>query len=302
MSDLVAARAELDAVVSLNRTAEMRIADLEDALEAANAENEAAIQYVHGRLRVALEAANKERDHFSHEADRMFAQKVTAEAERDELNERWERDNLCGICPYRKAVQAERDRLAEALWKIADGDTHTARWMQDVARSALAVVAGEPAHQPEHRQPEQQDLGTTAAPSSVVKGVDLIAAERERQMSEEGWTAGHDDEHVGGELAAAACCYATAPEVRAEIMLTDGGAENVNVPGSGYDARHWPWDGGWRPHPDDRVRELVKAGALLAAEIDRLQRLDALTTGHGSAVPPKDSDRSQVGRGGGAET
>jgi len=26
----------------------------------------------------------------------------------------------------------------------------------------------------------------------------------------------------------------------------------------------------WKPTPDDRVRELVKAGALIAAEIDRL--------------------------------
>jgi len=39
-----------------------------------------------------------------------------------------------------------------------------------------------------------------------------------------------------------------------------------------YDVRNiWPWDfKWWKPTPNDRVRELVKAGALIAAEIDRL--------------------------------
>ena len=35
----------------------------------------------------------------------------------------------------------------------------------------------------------------------------------------------------------------------------------------------WPWrPSWWKPTPDDRVRELVKTGALIAAEIDRLRR------------------------------
>lgn len=33
----------------------------------------------------------------------------------------------------------------------------------------------------------------------------------------------------------------------------------------------WPWSGDtWKPTPDDRIRELAKAGALIAAEISRL--------------------------------
>ena len=36
----------------------------------------------------------------------------------------------------------------------------------------------------------------------------------------------------------------------------------------------WPWDLEWfKPSPYDRIRELVKAGALIAAEIDRLQNI-----------------------------
>lgn len=35
--------------------------------------------------------------------------------------------------------------------------------------------------------------------------------------------------------------------------------------------RQRPWDNEWwKPSPDDRKRELVKAGALIAAAIDRL--------------------------------
>jgi hypothetical protein len=36
----------------------------------------------------------------------------------------------------------------------------------------------------------------------------------------------------------------------------------------------WPWfQERWKPTPDNRIRELVKAGALIAAEIDRMLRL-----------------------------
>ncbi|MCM0757438.1 hypothetical protein M7775_02505, partial [Sporomusa sphaeroides DSM 2875] len=39
-------------------------------------------------------------------------------------------------------------------------------------------------------------------------GIELIAAERQRQISQEGWTPEHDDQHANGELALAAACYA----------------------------------------------------------------------------------------------
>ena len=88
-------------------------------------------------------------------------------------------------------------------------------------------------------------------------GVDLIAVERQRQVEREGWTTEHDAMHAGGELACAAACYALAPIWREH---------------SDFLLHLWPWDGAWwKPTPDDRVRELVKAGALIAAEIDRLQ-------------------------------
>lgn len=95
----------------------------------------------------------------------------------------------------------------------------------------------------------------TANEGSTMNGAALIAAERERQIAEEGWTPEHDDGHDESELAIAAACYAVPEYMRTSHHL------------------RWPWDGYWKPTPDDRERELVKAGALIAADIDRLQRL-----------------------------
>ena len=96
-------------------------------------------------------------------------------------------------------------------------------------------------------------------------GATLIAVERERQMSVEGWTPEHDDQHISGELIAAACAYAMHAD-------PDGAGEfAVDV---------WPWDESfWKPSQADPVRDLVKAGALIAAEIDRRLRAEFKETG-----------------------
>ena len=94
-------------------------------------------------------------------------------------------------------------------------------------------------------------------------GVDRIAAERDRQVCQEGWTAEHDDGHSFGELSAAAICYA-AHANKTPVMNPVLGIHTVPT--------LWPWRAEeWKPGRDP-LRELAKAGALLAAEIDRLQR------------------------------
>ena len=106
-------------------------------------------------------------------------------------------------------------------------------------------------------------------------GAELIAAERARQIEKEGWSGEHDDRYQHDELLWAAVVYTTPPEKRK--MVTRSTA-SMGMPLDRGDAvwqepEHWPWDIEWyKPTPEDRVRELVKAGALLAAEIDRLQR------------------------------
>lgn len=98
-----------------------------------------------------------------------------------------------------------------------------------------------------------------------MSGVDLIAAERQRQIEQEGWSVEHDEGHRKGELAIAAAVYVMPEPMRENTIL-------------GRSLQHifWPWDTRWwKPSPKDRVRELTKAGALVAAEIDRLQRAEA---------------------------
>lgn len=75
-----------------------------------------------------------------------------------------------------------------------------------------------------------------------------VLAERQRQKDKEGWTAEHDDKWKRGELRHAATCYAV------------GGV-----------AYMWPWDMKWWK-PGSIRRNLVKAAALLIAEIDRIDR------------------------------
>ena len=90
-----------------------------------------------------------------------------------------------------------------------------------------------------------------------------IAAERRRQVEEEGWTAEHDDEHADGEMAVAAACYATVA----------AWPEKSRASASTLHARppFWPWATSWWK-PKDRRRDLIRAGALIVAEIERLDR------------------------------
>ncbi len=91
----------------------------------------------------------------------------------------------------------------------------------------------------------------------------MIMAERERQISQEGWTPEHDDNHGNGELAIAAACYA---RFAADTAYLGGNATRRLSP-----PKDWPWDHEWwKPHAS--IHDLVRAGALIAAEIDRLRR------------------------------
>jgi len=97
-------------------------------------------------------------------------------------------------------------------------------------------------------------------------GIELIADERARQINAEGWSPDHDDGHVEAELTHAAICYA---DVAASQAVVGGRGESYGP------ADEWPWDFEWFKPSDDPVRNLVKAGALIAAEIDRLSRINA---------------------------
>lgn len=98
---------------------------------------------------------------------------------------------------------------------------------------------------------------------SLSNAVQSVIAERQRHQSVEGWTPEHDDEHCNGELAMAAVCY-----------INETGTVNRN----GGKPWGWPWDASWWK-PNARRRNLVKAGALILAEIERIDRAAGIGKG-----------------------
>ena len=103
-------------------------------------------------------------------------------------------------------------------------------------------------------------LGETEKPKT---GAQLITLERERQLKVLGWSPDHDDKHTDQQLAKAADSYL------ATVTSPD---EEGDETGKSRPTHDWPWDKKeWKPS-DNPIRNLVKAGALIAAEIDRLQR------------------------------
>jgi hypothetical protein len=141
-------------------------------------------------------------------------------------------------------------------------------------------------------------------------GISYITLERARQVAEKGYTSAHDDEHKGGEIAAQAVYLATPVRAYKVTPHADGVSwqeirgrswENAGRGTPGY----VPWSAiellprrlpqhylvstaadaavpGWgddvpstgRELRERRIRELTQAGALIAAEIDRLLRVD----------------------------
>lgn len=91
------------------------------------------------------------------------------------------------------------------------------------------------------------------------KASEDVLAERQRQIDEEGWKPEHDDEHDDGSLALAASVYAN-PNI-------------WDILGPGPCS--WPWEPA-HYKPTTRRRDLVKAAALILAEIERIDRKEKL--------------------------
>ena len=90
-------------------------------------------------------------------------------------------------------------------------------------------------------------------------GVAAISEERHRQITAEGWTAEHDDAHQDDQLVMAAVSYL---EYSPELCGPEPPAT-------------WPWDAEWWKPSANHIRNCEKAGALIAAEIDRRLRREA---------------------------
>lgn len=105
--------------------------------------------------------------------------------------------------------------------------------------------------------PELADSPSELDGATVSVGASLIYSERQRQVDQKSYNADHDDAYNDSEeLVRAALCY---------LASRGDGIEGAAPAG-------WPWDGhNWKPGA--LIDDLVKAGALIAAEIDRRSRM-----------------------------
>ncbi|MBG5702926.1 hypothetical protein GHT69_32925, partial [Pseudomonas aeruginosa] len=203
--------------------------------------------------------AEQEQDHKNEITGRLRQlERICEGLPQDAIDGGW---TVQGIRGYAKRLE---DQLKAALARVAELDQALAE--KDPFGAKLNRIS---------EKLERCDalLAARAAQAGQVPQAWLdVQAERRRQVEAEGWTPEHDDEHDSGEIACAAACYALPPAHPARI---EGALGRY-----GRDPNIWPWTRDWwKPAPNDRRRELIKAGALVLAEIERLDRAAATQGG-----------------------
>lgn len=145
------------------------------------------------------------------------------------------------------AITFDREAIAWALGKLKSfgvvNSTMDGALMADRLEAMLAAPATARAEE---------------APSPIAE----IAAERKRQIGKEGWDREHDDEHIDGALARAGACYAA----NASASLR-GDCKGIPP----HQSIGCPWSIEWWK-PKGPRRDLIRAAALIVAEIERLDR------------------------------
>ncbi|HHG2097355.1 RelE family toxin-antitoxin system [Klebsiella pneumoniae] len=179
-----------------------------------------------------------------------------------------------------------------------DGEGHVA-WDETAQRNAEFIALANPANilalveALEKAQTKAIEQGRTACelfdevtalrqriaelePRTVTAAAADVLAERQRQVTAEGWTAERDDGYQNSELADAAACYA------------------IHAHNQGFSTpAHWPWSQDWWKQTSPR-RDLVKAGALILAEIERLDRAAGIKV-EADSLDADVNDRNQPG-------
>lgn len=137
-----------------------------------------------------------------------------------------------------------------------DGTARNFVLLRKVIRLSNRLVAAEKERDSWKAKAEANERDARYASSAA----DDVLNERERQINVEGWDESHDDEHDDESLALAAVCYAFPPN---DLQINDELGIPVYWPDS-WAYAHWK--------PKDRRRDLVRAAALIIAEIERLDR------------------------------
>ncbi len=146
--------------------------------------------------------------------------------------------------------------LVEALEKVQSRDvTQAAKdYHFDQQADRIAELDAELEREREKTRRVMSRIAELESRTVTAAAADVLA-ERQRQVTAEGWTAERDDGYQNSELADAAACYA------------------IHAHNQGFSTpAHWPWSSqDWWKQTSPR-RDLVKAGALILAEIERLDR------------------------------
>jgi hypothetical protein len=137
--------------------------------------------------------------------------------------------------------------------------------LEEDRRRALASITS-----PELNLTDDELEQIAATPMQIIAepantaAADDVLAERRRQIGAYDYDLDHDDGHINDEIAALACYYAMPPAARDWDTTSTGYGDTL---GEAILPARWVV-----PNPCDRRRELVKAGALILAEIERLDR------------------------------
>lgn len=154
-------------------------------------------------------------------------------------------DELCGLFKVQLAPSVPAESIGKMLAQVMEAAVANGANSVSMPDELVEVAAWLSGAQPNPAN------GQTRAVRDVI-------AERRRQIEVEGWAPEHDDRHGAHELAEAAACY----------CLSSAGKP------FDYFETMWPWERWWFKVSDPR-RDLVKAGALVLAEIERLDRAAA---------------------------
>ncbi|WP_260682485.1 hypothetical protein [Klebsiella oxytoca] len=258
-------------------------AELVEALEKSEKTSEArreAIDRTHNmfvserdRANAAEEALEKAQQHIARQEQILLNQDESLSIRRGELeaaqqerenwrtsfdNERFRADKLAAVLNDEIEQAANvRGQLLIAHKTLLNQQAKIAE-MEEAEQKLCAanVTLDARAELAECRLAEMESRTVTAAAADVL-------AERQRQVTAEGWTPEHDDEHSGGEMALAASSYALYAH-RKPI-----------APAIPF---NWPWEPEWFKQQGAR-RDLVKAGALILAEIERIDRAAGIGKG-----------------------
>ncbi|WP_368083014.1 ead/Ea22-like family protein [Klebsiella michiganensis] len=167
----------------------------------------------------------------------------------------------CGYSTYQPIAEIDHKPTRDYVAIASPANILALVEALEKAQAKNALVAGgiEATAKLHERIAELESRTVSAAAADVL-------AERQRQVTAEGWSSKHDDQYKNTELAFAASCYAFHAAAASWDLEDDG------IP---YDShpvpKQWPWDPSWWK-PTDARRDLVKAGALILAEIERIDR------------------------------